>query len=88
MVRARSLHQLRRAAAATLAAAVASASASSAQAQRQEIRQACTADMRALCSGIMPGSGRIKQCMIDKFDRLSEGCKSALKAAQAQSPKQ
>jgi len=87
MVRTPSLLQLRRAAAATLAAAVAAGPASAAQAQRREIRQACSADMRALCSGIMPGSGRIKQCMIDKFDRLSEGCKSALKAAQPQSPK-
>lgn len=88
MVRSRSLHELRRAAAAMLTATAVAAFAASARAQRQEIRQACSADMRALCSGIMPGSGRIKQCMIDKFDRLSEGCKSALKAAQAQSPKQ
>jgi hypothetical protein len=33
----------------------------------------------------MPGGGRIKQCMIDKFDQLSDGCKAALKDKQAQS---
>lgn len=90
MVRPASLRELRRAIAAILAAttAAASATAASAQAPRQEIRQACTADMRALCSGIMPGGGRIKQCMIEKFDKLSDGCKSALKQARAQPPQQ
>ncbi|UFZ03982.1 hypothetical protein LQG66_33110 [Bradyrhizobium ontarionense] len=48
------------------------------------MRQACGDDVRALCPGIMPGGGRIKQCMIEKFDRLSDGCKTALKDAKAQ----
>ncbi|MGC2779415.1 MAG: hypothetical protein WA418_27640 [Bradyrhizobium sp.] len=48
------------------------------------MRQACGSDVRALCSGIMPGGGRIKQCMVEKFDRLSDGCKTALKDAKAQ----
>lgn len=48
------------------------------------MRQACGGDVRALCSGIMPGGGRIKQCMVEKFDRLSDGCKTALKDAKAQ----
>jgi hypothetical protein len=47
------------------------------------VRQACGSDVRSLCSGIMPGGGRIKQCMIDKFDQLSDGCKAALKDRQA-----
>ena len=47
------------------------------------MRQACGDDVRTLCSGIMPGGGRIKQCMIEKFDKLSDGCKTALKDAKA-----
>ncbi|XUM22486.1 hypothetical protein ACRAVF_02680 [Bradyrhizobium oligotrophicum S58] len=56
-----------------------------AQAQdRSAMRQACGDDVRTLCSGIMPGGGRIKQCMIEKFDKLSDGCRTALKDAKAQ----
>ncbi|MGJ5137657.1 hypothetical protein ACQR1V_06695 [Bradyrhizobium oligotrophicum] len=56
-----------------------------AQAQdRSAMRQACGDDVRTLCTGIMPGGGRIKQCMIEKFDKLSDGCKTALKDAKAQ----
>jgi hypothetical protein len=56
-----------------------------AQAQdRSAIRQACGDDLRTLCSGIMPGGGRIKQCMIEKFDKLSDGCKTTLKDVRAQ----
>ncbi|MGJ5181620.1 hypothetical protein ACQR16_32300 [Bradyrhizobium oligotrophicum] len=48
------------------------------------VRQACGSEVRTLCSGIMPGGGRIKQCMIEKFDKLSDGCRTALKDAKAQ----
>jgi hypothetical protein len=90
MVRSATLRELRGAVAAILAASIAAtlASAASAQTARAEIRQACGADVRGLCSGIMPGGGRIKQCMIDKFDQLSDACKSALKEAKAQPSKQ
>jgi hypothetical protein len=47
-----------------------------------EMRQACSADMQALCSSVTRGGGRIKQCMIDNFDKLSDGCKAAMKAKQ------
>jgi len=57
--------------------------ASTANAQDAALRQACGADVRTLCAGIMPGGGRIKQCMIEKFDQLSDGCKAALKDKQA-----
>jgi hypothetical protein len=56
-------------------------------AQAQDVaamRQACGDDVRTLCPGIMPGGGRIKQCMIEKFDKLSDGCKTALKDAKTQ----
>ncbi|CAL79279.1 hypothetical protein; putative signal peptide [Bradyrhizobium sp. ORS 278] len=45
------------------------------------VRQACGAEVRTLCAGITPGGGRIKQCMVEKSDRLSDGCRSALKEA-------
>jgi len=45
------------------------------------VRQACKADVYALCAGVMPGGGRIKQCMLEKRDQLSEECRSALVAA-------
>jgi hypothetical protein len=89
MVRPATLRELRLAIAAVLAAAIAAGAASRANAQagpsRADLRQACGADVRAVCSGITPGGGRIKQCMIEKFDQLSDGCKAALKDKQAQS---
>jgi hypothetical protein len=88
MVRPTVLRELKLAVAAVLAAAIAATAVSRANAQtgpsRADLRQACGADVRSLCPGIMPGGGRIKQCMIDKFDQLSDGCKAALKDKQAQ----
>jgi hypothetical protein len=49
-----------------------------------QLRQACSADARSLCSGIVPGGGRIKQCMIEKRDQLSQPCKDALMGASSQ----
>ncbi len=46
-----------------------------------QVRTACAADVRTLCSGVTPGGGRIAQCMREKKDQLSEGCKSALMAS-------
>jgi hypothetical protein len=51
-----------------------------ANAQDGAVRQACSSDFRAVCSGVSPGGGRIKQCMIDNFDKISDGCKVAMKA--------
>jgi uncharacterized membrane protein len=82
MVRISVLGELRLAIAAVLALTIRAAAAN---AQDGTLRQACGADMRTVCSGIMPGGGRIKQCMADNFDKLSDGCKTALKNRQAQS---
>jgi len=49
------------------------------------VRAACSADIRTLCGGVQPGGGRIRQCMREKRDQLSQGCKSALIAARGQS---
>jgi len=89
MVRPTTLRELKLAIAVMLAATIAASLASRANAQGAaapaNVRQACGGDVRSLCSGITPGGGRIKQCMVDKFDQLSDGCKAALKDRQAQS---
>ena len=48
------------------------------------VRAACGADIRSLCAGIQPGGGRIIQCMREKRDQLSPGCKDALTAVRRQ----
>lgn len=47
---------------------------------RGAVREACKADVEALCPGIQPGGGRIKACLRANKDKLSEGCKSAIAA--------
>jgi Cysteine rich repeat len=73
------LREFRLATAALLALAL---STLAAKAQDAAVRQACSSDLRTVCSGVTPGGGRIKQCMIDNFDKLSDGCKAASKARQ------
>jgi hypothetical protein len=58
-----------------------SAAAQSAATSRQAVHQACANDVRTLCAGVFPGGGRIRQCIIEKRDQLSDGCKSAMLAA-------
>lgn len=48
------------------------------------VREACMADIRALCGDIQPGGGRIAQCVRGKRDQISQGCKAALLAARHQ----
>lgn len=52
----------------------------SAQDARGEARQACKADYSRLCSGISPGGGRVRKCLNDNFDGLSEACKRIVSA--------
>lgn len=47
------------------------------------LRQACAADVQTLCAGIQPGGGRLKTCLREHADKVSDGCKTALKAAKA-----
>lgn len=44
------------------------------------LRQACAEDVRRLCSDVAPGGGRIKQCLTEKSDEVSEACKQAVAA--------
>ncbi|RTL54107.1 MAG: hypothetical protein EKK40_03065 [Bradyrhizobiaceae bacterium] len=57
-----------------------------AQVADSALRQACSADVRTVCPGIMPGGGRIKTCMMEKRDQLSQGCRDAIASAQAKTP--
>lgn len=42
------------------------------------VRSACGADIRSLCAGVQPGSGRIVQCIASNAASLSPGCKDVL----------
>lgn len=46
-----------------------------------DLQKACGADIKALCAGVQPGGGRIKQCIMEKSDQLSPSCKAALASA-------
>jgi hypothetical protein len=49
-----------------------------------EVRQACHADVQKLCPGMLPGGGRIKECMQSHKADLSQGCRDALSKAEQQ----
>ncbi len=51
-----------------------------AQDGRGDARQACTADYQRLCAGVSPGGGRVKKCLNDNFDALSDACKQVVGA--------
>jgi hypothetical protein len=54
-----------------------------AQAQSQGVQDACMGDYQKLCSGTMPGGGRIGKCLVAHKDQLTDGCKTALLAEAA-----
>ncbi len=56
----------------------------------QGVRAACAADFKKLCGDVQPGDGRIRACIADHKDDLSQGCRDALAQAhthRAQPPK-
>jgi hypothetical protein len=59
--------------------------AQSAEKPNEAVRQACAGDVRTLCAGVFPGGGRIKKCVIEKHDQLSDACKSAMLSARSMS---
>jgi len=46
-----------------------------------EQREACQRDYIRHCLGTTPGEGRVIQCMIDSFDKLSPKCAASLTKA-------
>jgi hypothetical protein len=48
------------------------------------LRSACGADVRALCGGVVPGGGRIIQCLAVQSASLSPACRSVLSQFAAQ----
>jgi hypothetical protein len=51
-----------------------------AQDARSQARKACEADYRRLCTGIMPGGGRVRRCLDEHADALSPRCKQIISA--------
>jgi hypothetical protein len=74
---------MRRFAAIAVLSTLALAAAAPIQAQPVSPRTACAADIAKLCPGAQPGNGSIRQCMMAHQADLSDGCKSAIAAAQA-----
>jgi hypothetical protein len=66
-----------------LALTVSSASYSAVQAERSPVAKACVADIKAKCTGIQAGEGRIKDCVKSHFGELLTDCKAALLKALA-----
>jgi len=68
----------------TLAGLLLAASVPALAQNQAAVRAACQADFEKNCPGIRPGGGRLLACMREKQAAFSDGCKDALKAAQAQ----
>ena len=50
----------------------------SAIAQSADQQAACGADFRKLCPGVMPGGGRVLDCLAKQKDKLSPACKKVV----------
>jgi hypothetical protein len=50
---------------------------------RNQARSACEADYRRICSGVLPGGGRVRKCLTDNFEALSSLCKQVVSTASA-----
>ena len=53
---------------------------SAALAQTAEQRAACEGDTKKLCGGVMPGGGRILDCLAKQKDKLSDACKKVVES--------
>jgi hypothetical protein len=51
--------------------------------QATPVREACAADFKKLCPDVQPGGGRIRACVAQHRDELSQGCRDALSQARA-----
>lgn len=51
-----------------------------------DVRAACAADVKKFCAGVQPGKGRVRACITEHRDALSEGCRGALQQVRAHRP--
>ena len=65
-----------------LAGALSAASAFAGDAGRQ-LPEACKSDASSLCPGMAPGDGKLHKCMKEHRDKVSAGCRTAIKQARA-----
>jgi len=45
--------------------------------------EACRSDASTLCPGMAPGDGKLHKCMKEHRDKVSEGCRKAVKQDRA-----
>lgn len=50
---------------------------------RAGVREACAADVKALCGDVQPGGGKILRCLKEHKAQVSSGCKEAAAAMRA-----
>lgn len=50
-------------------------------AQTAEQKAACKADYKKFCPGVMPGGGRLIQCLSQHINDLTPACQKAVKAS-------
>ena len=50
-------------------------------------REACMADFKKHCAGVMPGGGRVRKCLTDNLDKLAPECRAHVEAHAAAKPK-
>jgi hypothetical protein len=61
-----------------LSAAICAGVTTFAAAQTAEQRAACGADAKKFCAGIMPGGGRLLDCLAKHKDSISPACRKVL----------
>lgn len=74
--------------AALLTTLLLAANAYAAESGEPEHNGPCKADVQKLCPDVKPGQGRIRACMKEHKDQLSDACKSAIKTRHEQREEQ
>lgn len=71
------MKSLLNAAAVFVIVAAANSCANAQTAAQRAVLDACKSDIDKFCAGVMPGNGRIKDCMKQNEQELSQPCKEA-----------
>lgn len=51
-----------------------------AQAPTAAEREACAADVKKFCAEVKPGGGRVRDCLSQHVDQLSDSCRNVVEA--------